>query len=97
MDRGNSNRIGAAMATDARAQLVQAIKAHTAELKIERSLAAIWDVEVLDLRIEATQLLLEWLSKALEPERAASKHQTPPPRGLRVAPKKSPPPETDES
>jgi hypothetical protein len=85
------------MATDARAQLIQALKAHTAELEIERDLAPEWDVEVLDLRIEASQLLLEWLSKALEPERAGSKHQTPPPCGLRDDPQKSPPPETDES
>jgi hypothetical protein len=84
------------MATDALTQLVQALEAHTAELEIERDLAPDWGRGVLDRRIGATPLLLEWLSKALEPERAASKHQTPPPRGLRADQQKSPP-ETDGS
>jgi hypothetical protein len=60
------------MATDAKAQLFQALKAHTSELEIERDAASDRDLDTLDRRIGAAQLLLEWLSKALEPKPAAS-------------------------
>jgi hypothetical protein len=60
------------MATDAKAQLFQALKAHTSELEIERDVASDRDLEALDRRIGAVRLLLEWLSKPLEPEPAAS-------------------------
>jgi hypothetical protein len=81
-----------AMATEARAQLLQALKAHISELEIERDLASDRDLEALDRRIGAARLLLEWLSKALEPEPAASTAQTPPPPGPQADPEKSPTP-----
>jgi hypothetical protein len=62
----------AAMATDAQVQLFRALKAHASELEIERAVASERDLEALDRRIEAARLLLEWLSKALESEPAAS-------------------------
>ncbi len=60
------------MATDAKAQLFQALKAHTSELEIERDGASDRDLDALDRRIGSARLLLEWLSKALDSEPAAS-------------------------
>jgi hypothetical protein len=60
------------MATDAQIKLFQALKAHTSELESERKVASDRDLEALDRRIEAARLLLEWLSRALEPGPAAS-------------------------
>jgi hypothetical protein len=89
---------GAAMATDAQAQLFQALKAHVSELEIERDVASDRDLEALDRRIEAARLPLEWLSKALEPEPAASPTaQMPPPPGPQAEPDQSPLPEPGES
>ncbi len=60
---------GASMATnEAQLQLFEALKAHTFELEIERDAASGPDREFLDRRLEASRLLLEWLSKALEPD-----------------------------
>ena len=57
------------MATDGQVQLFQALKAHTAELETEQSAASGLDRAVLDHRIEAARMLLEWLSPilAIEP------------------------------
>lgn len=80
------------MATDAQAQLFQALQAHTSELEIERDVASDRDLEALDRRIEAARLLLEWLSKALEPKPATfPTAQTPSP------PERQALPEPDES
>lgn len=85
------------MAIDAKAQLFQALKAHTSELEIERHVTSERDLEALDCRIAAARLLLEWLSKALEPQPAASpKAQTPPPPGPQADPDQGPMPEHSE-
>jgi hypothetical protein len=71
---------GAAMATDAKTQLFQALKAHTSELEIERDVASDRDLDALGRRIGSARLLLEWLSKALEPKSVAYpqlKHRRP--------------------
>jgi hypothetical protein len=73
------SRGGAALAIDAKTQLFQAVKAHIFELEIERDVASKRDLETLDPRIGAARLLLEWLSKALEPEPAASPTSEPSP------------------
>jgi hypothetical protein len=65
------------MALDAKTQLFEAVKAHISELEIERDVAS--NLEALDRRIGAARLLLEWLSKALEPEPAASPTSEPSP------------------
>jgi hypothetical protein len=68
------------MTREARRQLYQALKAHKLELEIIRGVESGPDLEVLDRRIEAARLLLEWLSQALELEPPASPEvQTPPP------------------
>ena len=69
------------MATgEARRQLYQALRAHVSELEIERSVTSGLDLEVLDRRIEAARLLLEWIWRALELEpRTSPEVQTPPP------------------
>jgi hypothetical protein len=62
-----------AMATrEARHQLYEALTAHKFELEIIRGLASGPDLEVLDRRIEAARLLLEWIARALELEPPAS-------------------------
>jgi hypothetical protein len=56
------------MATrEARRHLYQALEAHKFDLEVPRRVTSGPDLEVLDRRIEAARLLLEWLSKALEP------------------------------
>jgi hypothetical protein len=60
------------MAIDAKALLFQAVNAHISELEIERDVASKRDLEALDPRIGAARLLLEWLSKALEPKSVSS-------------------------
>jgi hypothetical protein len=69
------------MATgEARRQLYQALRAHISELEIERSVTSGPDLEVLDRRMEAARLLLEWIARALELDPPASPEvQTPPP------------------
>jgi hypothetical protein len=47
-----------------RRQLYQAVKTHASNIEIARSFTSDLDLEVLDRRIEATRLLLEWLSQA---------------------------------
>jgi hypothetical protein len=85
------------MATDAKAQLFRALKAHTSELEIERDVALDRDLEAIDRRIGAARTLLEWLSKALEREPAPSPPaQTPPPRP-QVDPDQGPLPASGES
>jgi hypothetical protein len=81
------------MATgDARRQLYQALKAHKFDLEITRSVTSGLDLEVLDRRIEAVQLLLEWLSQALEPPPEASPAaQTPPPSRVQAGQDQTPP------
>jgi hypothetical protein len=60
------------MATrEARCQLYQALEAHKFGLEITRGLLSGPDLEILDRRIAAVQLLLEWLSRALEPHPAS--------------------------
>jgi hypothetical protein len=55
------------MTRETQHELYQALEAHTSELEITRGAASGPDLEVLDRRIEAARLLLEWLSQALEP------------------------------
>jgi hypothetical protein len=65
---------------EARRQLYQALRAHSSELEIERGVTSGPDLEVLDRRIEAARLLLEWISRALELDPPASPaFQTPSP------------------
>jgi hypothetical protein len=49
----------------ARRQLYEAVTAHKVHLEITRGFAGL-ELEVLDRRIEATRLLLEWLEQAHE-------------------------------
>jgi hypothetical protein len=89
---------GAAMALDAKTQLFQAVETHLSELESERAVASKRDLEALDRRIRAARLLLEWLSKALEPEPAASPTSEPsPPPGPEADSNQGPPREPDES
>jgi hypothetical protein len=61
------------MATrEARHQLYEALSAHKFELEITRAVASGPDLEILDRRIEAARLLLEWIARALELEPPAS-------------------------
>jgi hypothetical protein len=61
------------MATrEARRQLYEALRAHKFELELIRGVASGPDLEVLDRRIEAARLLLEWLARAPEPDPPAS-------------------------
>jgi hypothetical protein len=60
------------MTREARRQLYEALTAHKFELEIIRGGGAGPDLEVLDRRIEAARLLLEWLSRVLELEPPAS-------------------------
>jgi hypothetical protein len=65
---------------EARRQTYQALRAHSSELEIERGVTSSPDLEVLDRRIEAVRLLLEWISPALELDPPTSPEvQTPPP------------------
>jgi hypothetical protein len=64
-------------------------------IEIDRDAASGPDRDFLDRRLEASRLLLEWLSKALEPDPAASPTaQTPPPSASQADPDQSPPPES---
>jgi hypothetical protein len=68
------------MTREAQRDLYQALKAHKTELEIIRGAASGPDLEVLNRRIEAARLLLEWIARALELEPPASPEvQTPPP------------------
>jgi hypothetical protein len=70
------------MTRETQRQLFQVLKAHRSELEITRGVTSAPDLEVLDRRIEAVLLLLEWLSTTLELGPAASPAvQTPPPSG----------------
>jgi hypothetical protein len=55
------------MTRETQRQLYQALKAHKSDLEATRSITSGHDPEVLDRRIEAARLLVEWLSPALEP------------------------------
>jgi hypothetical protein len=63
-----------------RQQLYEALRAHASELEIERSVTSGPDLEVLDRRIEAVRLLLEWIWRALALEPPASPEVQTPPR-----------------
>jgi hypothetical protein len=56
------------MTKETQHRLYQALKAHKSELEIIRGVASGPDLEAVDRRIEATLLLLEWLSLAPEPQ-----------------------------
>jgi hypothetical protein len=68
------------MTRETQRQLFQALTAHKFDLEITRGVTSASDLEVLDRRIEAARLLLEWLSTTLELGPAAYPAvQTPPP------------------
>ena len=54
------------MMRELQGQLFQALEAHKFDLEVTRGLTSGSNRETLDRRIEATQLLLEWLPKDLE-------------------------------
>jgi hypothetical protein len=56
------------MTRETQRQLYEALRTHTSGLEITRGAASGLDLVVLDRRIEAVRLLLEWLSQALEPQ-----------------------------
>jgi hypothetical protein len=61
-------------------ELYRVLKAHKSELEITRGAASGPDLEILDRRIEAIRLLLEWIWQALEPlPEASPAAQTPSP------------------
>jgi PEP-CTERM motif len=69
----NADRRGAtAMTRETQHDLYQVLEAHKFDLEITRGVTSGPNLEVLDRRIEATRLLLEWLSQALEPHPEAS-------------------------
>jgi hypothetical protein len=75
-----------------RQQLYQALRAHSSELENERSVTSGPDLEVLDRRIEAARLLLEWIWRALALDpRASPEVQTPPPSGSLADQHQTPP------
>jgi hypothetical protein len=53
-------------ARDSQRKLFQALEAHIFDLEITRGVTSGSNQETLDRRIEAAQLLLEWLSQDLE-------------------------------
>jgi hypothetical protein len=68
------------MTRETQRELFQALRAHKFDLEIRRSITSGLDLEVLDRRIEAARLLLEWISRAPELGPAAYPAvQTPPP------------------
>jgi hypothetical protein len=67
------------MARETQRLLYQALKVHKFDLEITQGVTSGPDLEILDRRIEAARLLLEWLSLALELGPPASQSvQTPP-------------------
>jgi hypothetical protein len=87
-------------ATETQRKLYQALKAHKFDLEISRSITSGFDLEILDCRIEAAQLLVEWLSPALELDPSPFPTvQTPPPSDFladrdQILPSASDPPKT---
>jgi hypothetical protein len=68
------------MTRETQRQLYEAVRAHTLDLEMTRSISSGLDPKVLNRRIGAVLLLLEWLSTALELGPPASPAiQTPPP------------------
>jgi hypothetical protein len=79
------------MTRETQRQLYQALNAHKSELEITRGAASGPDLEILDRRIEAARLLLEWIWRALEIEpRASPEVQTPPPSSSPADPDQTP-------
>jgi hypothetical protein len=73
-------------------ELYRVLEAHKFDLEITRGVTSGPNLEVLDRRIEAARLLLEWLSQALEPHPAAfPAAQTPPPSSAPTDPDQTPP------
>jgi hypothetical protein len=69
-----------AMTSEALRQLYRALQAHASELEMGRGVTSGLDLEILDRRIGAARLLLEWLAQALEPKpQAFPAVQMPPP------------------
>jgi hypothetical protein len=60
------------MTREAQRQPYQALKAHKLDLENARGVTSGPDLEILDRRIEAARLLLEWILRALELEPLAS-------------------------
>jgi hypothetical protein len=85
------------MATDAQIELFRALRAHTAELEIERDSASGHVLEALDRRVEAARLLLDWVSKALGPGPAGFPTQTPSPSEPQAEPGQSSRPQSGGS
>ena len=80
------------MTTTSQFKLFQAVQTHATELETIRVVASGPDLEALNRRIEAAQLLLEWLSQALEPRSQASPAaQTRPPSRFPADQDQSPP------
>jgi hypothetical protein len=80
------------MTRETQRQLYQAVKSHTLNLEITRGGASGPDLEVLNRRIEAARLLLEWISRALELDPPASPTvQTPPPSSSQADLNQTPP------
>jgi len=72
-------------------ELYEVLKAHKSELELRRGVTSA-DPEVLDRRIEAIRLLLEWLSRALELEPPVSPAvQKPPPSSALADQHQTPP------
>ena len=79
-------------------KLFQAVQTHATELETIRVVASGPDLEALNRRIEAAQLLLEWLSQALEPRSQASPAaQTRPPSRFPADQDQNPPPYAPDS
>jgi hypothetical protein len=83
------------MARDAQIELFRALTAHTAELEIERDAASGSVREFFDRRIEAAQLLSDWVAKALDSGRIDFGLQTQSPFEPKDEPDQSAPPQAD--
>ena len=63
----NGSEEPTAMTRETQRQLYRVLNAHTSDLEIARGVTSGPDLDVLDRRIEAARLLLEWIWQALEP------------------------------
>jgi hypothetical protein len=72
-------------------ELYRVLEAHKFDLEITRGVTSGPNLEVLDRRIEAARLLLEWLSQALEaPPEGSPAAQTPPPSRVQAGQDQTP-------
>jgi hypothetical protein len=85
------------MTRETQRQLYQALKTHKLDLEITRPITSDLDLEVLDRRIEAARLLLEWLSRTLGPDPPSFPTAQTPPSSTAQADQRQTPPSAPDS